>query len=96
MNKQGSEKKSKKQQAQRKLLAGKLAIESKLVAKESIKVLKKFEQIGYVEWWEDKEFIAELDRRHKAMESGEDKGVTLEQLQASIELLRQKLYPLPD
>ncbi len=42
------------------------------------------------EWWKDEEFVAELDRRYEAMESGEDKGVTLEELEASIETLRKK------
>jgi hypothetical protein len=37
-------------------------------------------------WWQDKEFIEELDRRNAAMESGEDKGVTVEELCASIEM----------
>ena len=40
------------------------------------------------EWWKDKEFVARLDKEHKAMESGEDKGVTLEELKLSIEKIR--------
>ena len=42
------------------------------------------------EWWKNKEFVAELDRRYEAMESGEDKGVTMEQLDASIQASAQR------
>ncbi len=42
------------------------------------------------EWWKNKEFVAELDRRYEAMESGEDKGVTMEQLDASIQAAAQR------
>ncbi len=41
------------------------------------------------EWWKDKSFVAELDRRYEALESGKDKGVTIDQLEASIEKLRK-------
>lgn len=44
------------------------------------------------EWWNDKQFVAELDSRYDAMESGEDKGVTVEELKKSIEKLRLKKY----
>ena len=44
------------------------------------------------EWWKDKLFVEELDRRYKAMESGKDKEFTVEQLEASIDKLRQKRY----
>ena len=44
------------------------------------------------EWWKDKEFVAELGRRDAAVESGEDKGYTLAELNASIEKLRIKRY----
>ena len=44
------------------------------------------------EWWKDEKFMAELDSRFEAMESGEDKGVTLEELEKSIEKLRLKRY----
>lgn len=50
MKKSGSsnlERKSKKQQIQRNLLADKLAVESKLVAKESMKVLAEFELLDF-------------------------------------------------
>ena len=44
------------------------------------------------EWWNDKEFVKELDRRYEALESGEDKGVTIEQFKASMEKHKQKRY----
>lgn len=44
------------------------------------------------EWWKDKSFVTELDRRSKALESGNDKGISLEQLEASIDKLRKKRY----
>jgi hypothetical protein len=42
--------------------------------------------------WKDKEFIKELDSRNEALESGADKGVTIEQLKPSIAKLREKRY----
>jgi hypothetical protein len=44
------------------------------------------------EWWKDKLFVAELDRRYQALESGADKGFTIEELKASIGKLRKKKY----
>jgi len=44
------------------------------------------------EWWKDKSFVAELDHRYEALESGTDKGLTVEQLEASIDKLRKKRY----
>jgi len=32
------------------------------------------------EWWEDEELVAELDKRSAALESGEDKGKTWEEV----------------
>jgi hypothetical protein len=32
------------------------------------------------EWWNDKEMVAELDRRSADLKSGKDKGITLEEL----------------
>jgi hypothetical protein len=75
---------TKRQTAIRQVLRNKLTKESKLVAKESMEVLSEFEK-SENEWWKDKQFVAELDRRYKDMESGKDKGVTLEQLNVSIE-----------
>lgn len=44
------------------------------------------------EWWKDEQFLDELDRRDQALESGEDKGVTLEEMMASIDKLRLEKY----
>jgi hypothetical protein len=44
------------------------------------------------EWWKDEKFLDELDRRHEALQSGEDKGITLDEMRESIEKLRQKKY----
>lgn len=44
------------------------------------------------EWWKDKQFVAEMDARYEALESGKDKGTTVEQLEASIDKLKQKKY----
>jgi hypothetical protein len=44
------------------------------------------------EWWKDKGFVEEMDRRYEVLESGTDKGYTIEQLQASIHKLRKKRY----
>lgn len=45
-----------------------------------------------VEWWKDKQLLTELDSRYNAMESGDDKAVTIEQLQHSIDKVRSKKY----
>jgi hypothetical protein len=39
-------------------------------------------------WWEDKEFVAELDERAKRYEDGTDKGFTFEEVKE--ELLKLK------
>lgn len=44
------------------------------------------------EWWKDKLFIEELDHRFQQLESGNDKGFTLDQLKTSIVKLREKRY----
>ena len=44
------------------------------------------------EWWKDKQFVAELDNRYSAMEKGDDKGFTVEQLETSIVKLRKNKY----
>lgn len=43
-------------------------------------------------WWKDKQFVAELDSRYAAMETGKDKGFTVEQLESSIAKLRKNKY----
>jgi 3-phenylpropionate/cinnamic acid dioxygenase small subunit len=45
-----------------------------------------------MEWWKNKAFVAELDQRYEALESGNDKGYSVEQLEASIDKLRKKRY----
>lgn len=44
------------------------------------------------EWWKDKKFTNELNRRYQAMENGSDKGVTVNELEESISKLRLKKY----
>lgn len=44
------------------------------------------------EWWKDKQFIKELDKRHQAMDKGTDTGFTTPQLIQSIDKLRTKKY----
>lgn len=33
-------------------------------------------------WWSDKEYIVEMDRRFAELESGQEKGITLNELEA--------------
>ncbi len=42
-----------------------------------LNVVKSFVQED--EWWNDKEYIAEMDRRFKEMESGKVKGLTIDE-----------------
>ena len=44
------------------------------------------------EWWKDKEVIAEFDARSKALETGADKGFTLDELEESMNKLRLERY----
>jgi len=44
------------------------------------------------EWWNDKQFVKELDSRYEALESGEDKGVTVVQLKTSLEKHKNKKH----
>lgn len=44
------------------------------------------------EWWKDKQFAEELDSRYNALESGEDKGITLQQMETTIEKIRLNKY----
>lgn len=41
-------------------------------------------------WYNDKDFVAELDERYERLESGLDKGVSLEELEASIAKMKSK------
>lgn len=45
-----------------------------------------------LEWWKDKMVVAELNERYEALESGKDKGFTIEQLEDSVDKLRKKKY----
>jgi 3-phenylpropionate/cinnamic acid dioxygenase small subunit len=47
---------------------------------------------GTTQWWADKKFIAELDKRDAALESGNDKGVTLGEMTFRLDKLRTKKY----
>jgi len=42
------------------------------------------------DWSQDESFVAELDERYKRYEDGTDKGVTFEELEASIELRKKQ------
>jgi len=46
----------------------------------------------HIEWWKDEQLLTEFDRRSKALETGEDKGFTLDELRTSIEKLRKVRY----
>lgn len=51
---------------------------------------EEIEQIN--EWWKNQQLIEEFDKRYQALENGDDKGFTLEQLQQSVGKLRKKRY----
>jgi len=42
------------------------------------------------EWWKNTGFTKELDNRLEAMDSGTDKGVSINELENSVDLLRKK------
>jgi hypothetical protein len=44
------------------------------------------------EWWKDKSFAMELERRYEALEKGSDKGITIGQLENAVEKARKKKY----
>jgi hypothetical protein len=44
------------------------------------------------EWWKDKKLVDEFDNRYKDLESGKDKGLTIEQLDQFVTRLRIKKY----
>jgi len=43
-----------------------------------------------VDWSEDEEFVAELDERVRRREEGIDKGVSMEEVEAELERLRNE------
>ena len=44
------------------------------------------------DWWKDELFTSELESRYENLESGEDKGYTVEQMEQSISNLRLKRH----
>lgn len=44
------------------------------------------------EWWKDELITSELESRYENLESGADKGYTVEQMEQSISKLRSKRY----
>ena len=42
------------------------------------------------EWWKNPNFTKELDKRLEAMDSDTDKGVSINELEKSVDLLRKK------
>ncbi|CAN5334003.1 hypothetical protein BH09BAC2_BH09BAC2_07920 [soil metagenome] len=44
------------------------------------------------DWWKDKKFTEEIDNRYAALENGDDKGFTIEQLEQSVSKIRMKKY----
>ena len=43
-------------------------------------------------WWEDKKFMAELDKRYMNLLSGADKGITPDQIKEAIAKRRLRKY----
>jgi len=43
-----------------------------------------------LEWWKDKGFAKELDKRYKGWTSGKEKGYTHDEVDASIEQLKKR------
>jgi hypothetical protein len=42
-------------------------------------------------WWEDDEFVADLEQRVEDIKTGKDKGVTWEEIKIKIETRRQNI-----
>ncbi|TFF34845.1 hypothetical protein [Mucilaginibacter psychrotolerans] len=57
---------------------------------EALYVILEGEIVQGYDWSEDKEFVAELDEEYKRYEDGVDKGITLEELEVSLELNRKQ------
>lgn len=47
---------------------------------------------GTGEWWKDEQMVAELETRYEALVSGKDKGISKEELAATIARARRKKY----
>jgi hypothetical protein len=43
-----------------------------------------------LEWWKDKAFVKDLDKRYEAWESGKEKGYSQAEMDASIEKLKKR------
>lgn len=43
-----------------------------------------------LEWWKNKAFMKELDKRYTDWESGKEKGYTMEEIDASIEKMKKQ------
>jgi len=57
---------------------------------EALYVILEGEMVQGYDWSEDKEFVAELAEEYKMYEDGVDSGITLEELEASLELNRKQ------
>lgn len=57
---------------------------------EALYVILEGEIVQGYDWSEDESFVAELDEEYKRYEDGIDKGVTLEELEVSLELNRKQ------
>lgn len=44
------------------------------------------------EWWKNKKIVEDFDNRYNSMETGEDKGITIQELNSFIEKSRVKKY----
>lgn len=43
-------------------------------------------------WWQDNNIVQEMEERYGAMESGQDKGVSVKSLEEQVDKLRNKKY----
>jgi len=43
-----------------------------------------------VNWWEDEDFVAELDGRVRRYEEGIDKGISIEEAKASLHKMKEE------
>jgi len=66
-----------------------IATDKKLIA---IYNLLEDEIVDLNEWWKNKKMVEDFDNRYNAMETGEDKGVTIQESNSFIEKSRVKKY----
>jgi hypothetical protein len=50
------------------------------------------EMVAQKEWWQDLNMVQEMEARYEALESGADKGVSLEELKKTISENKKKKY----